>query len=582
MEDKNIIKTAKGEFTASEYQSKIFEEIHHGVKNMVITAAAGSAKTTTIENCLRFIPDGKRILYVAFNISTVNKLKHEITNRPGVEIYTFHGLGARILYENRIHGDDIDDFKYPRYLKENIMSLTKFGETASLGDMEGDYMSNIEKLINYSRYYLKMTEREISEVAEIYGITPKRDEYEVVRKCLIWGKDNHGNIDHTDLIWLPNVLNLTTRKYNYDYIFIDEAQDMTFARQGLVDKTFARGARFIAVGDKKQQINVWCGATEESLDTYTKRPNTAVFTLPISYRIPKVIEPIAQRYSPEIIARPDAPQGEIRMNVSANDARPGDLVLCRMSSNLIELYLEYIRNNMRASLKGYDAYKKEYLDLIGKFDSKRVDVHCATEDGLMPRLYRYFFESVELLGKKLNIGEDEAFRHPESVILFDKIQAIKILSGGLKTVDELKDKIGCIFTGDKEDAIVLSTIHKAKGLEAENVFILAPSLLENPVFAVHDWEITMERNLAYVAITRASKTLNFIKEDEKWFFCNFKKEKLREGIDDIRAKINYYPEEAKIDQSNISEIAPAERPMAKAAERKRKKGAMKFVNLMDI
>ena len=581
MEDKGVVKTAKGEFKASEYQSKIFEEIHHGVRNMVITAAAGSAKTTTIENCLRFIPEGKRILYVAFNVSTVDKLKSEIVDREGVEIYTFHGLGARVLRENGISVSNIDDFKYQRYLNENIMSLTRFGETASLGDMELDYMDNIALLINYSRYYLKMTEREIAEVAEIYGVVPQRDEYEVVRKCLIWGKDNLDKIDHTDLIWLPNVLNLTTRRYIYDYVFIDEAQDMTFARQGLVDKTFGRGARFIAVGDKKQQINVWCGATEESLDTYTKRPNTVIFTLPISYRIPKIIEPIAQRYSPDIIAGPDAAEGEIRHDVSANDARPGDLVLCRMSSNLVELYLEYVRNNMKAYLKGYDVYKKEYLELLDRFDSERIDLFCATENGLMPRLYKYFFEFVESLEKKLNIGEEEAFRHPESITLFDKIQAIRVLSGGLKTVEELRNKIDCIFTGDKEDAITLSTVHKAKGLEAENVFILAPSLLENPIFAVHEWERTMERNLAYVAITRASKTLNFIKEEEKGFFYNFKKDKLREGIGDIRAKINYYPDEDKIDQNT-----PATQPVkiVKQEEQKKgkkKKGGLKFGNLLD-
>lgn len=581
MEDKNVVKTAKGEFKASEYQSKIFEEIHHGVRNMVITAAAGSAKTTTIENCLRFIPEGKRILYVAFNVSTVDKLKQEIVDRPGVEIYTFHGLGARVLRENGIYGKDIDDFKYTRYIKENILSLTSYGETASLGDLEADYMTNIELLVNYSRYYLKMTEREISEVAEIYGIVPKRDEYEVVRKCLIWGKDNHENIDHTDLIWLPNVLNLTTKRFLYDYVFIDEAQDMTFARQGLVDKTFKRGARFIAVGDKKQQINVWCGATEESLDNYMKRPNTALFTLPISYRIPKIIEPIAQKYSPEIVARPDAPMGEIRRDVSANDARPGDLVLCRMSSNLVELYLQYVRNNMKAYLKGYDVYKKEYLDLINRFDSERIDIHCATDIGLMPRLYKYFFESVDSLRDKLNIDEDEAFRHPDSIILFDKIQAIKILSEGLKTVGELRDKVDCIFTGTKENAITLSTVHKAKGLEAENVFILAPSLLENPAFAVYEWERTMERNLAYVAITRASKTLNFIKEDERGFFNNFKKDKLREGIDDIRAKINYYPSGEKIDQkTTATTVLMTEEP--KETKKNKKKGGLKFANLMDI
>ena len=84
----------------------------------------------------------------------------------------------------------------------------------------------------------------------------------MVRKVLIWGEDNIESIDHTDMIWLPNILNLTTKKYLFDFIFIDEAQDTTLAHQQLVDKAFKRGCRFVAVGDPLQQINVWCGATK--------------------------------------------------------------------------------------------------------------------------------------------------------------------------------------------------------------------------------------------------------------------------------------------------------------------------------
>lgn len=583
VEDKTIIITQKGTYPASEYQQNIFEEVAHGAKNLVITASAGSAKTSTIENCLRFIPDGKKVLYVAFNKSTVDKLVKEIgKSREGLEIYTFHGLGVRILKENGIFTKDVeevDDFKYSRYLKENLLSLTDCGEVESLGELLHDYVDNINRLINYSRYYLKMTEREIGEAAEIYGIVPVRDEYSVVRKCLIWGKNNTGVIDHTDMIWLPNVLNMTTKYRQYDYIFIDEAQDMTLARQGLVDKVFRRGARFFAVGDRKQQINVWCGATEESLDNYLRRPNTIELTLPVSYRIPLKVEEIAKKYSPNITARPGAPEGIIRTDVSANDAQPGDLVLCRMSSNLIEQYLQYARDNKNAYLKGYDAYRDEYKKLVEETGAKRIDIHCATKEGMFTKLYQRFFDEAKNLMNKLNIDEDEAFSHPKSVEMLDKIQALKALSAGLDTTDELIAKINMIFTGEKENAIQMSTIHKAKGLEAENVYILAPSLLFNPQFAKTKWEIESEKNLAYVAITRASYSLNFIKEEEQGFYANLKKGKLRESLEDVKKRMGYKPltQVNKIDQTTIGNN-PSE-----TAEKgkKKKKGGLAFVNLMN-
>ena len=51
-------------FEASQYQSEIFNAIEHKTGNLVINAAAGSSKTTTIVNAIRFIPEKKKIKLV--------------------------------------------------------------------------------------------------------------------------------------------------------------------------------------------------------------------------------------------------------------------------------------------------------------------------------------------------------------------------------------------------------------------------------------------------------------------------------------------------------------------------------------
>ena len=79
------------------------------------------------------------------------------------------------------------------------------------------------------------------------------------------------------------------------------------------------------------------------------------------------------------------------------------------------------------------------------------------------------------------------------------------------------NKINIIFSDNEKDGICLSTIHKAKGLEADNVFILCESLMPSK-HARKKWEIESEQNLIYVAITRAKKTLNYI--SEKMFPAN--------------------------------------------------------------
>ena len=82
-------------------------------------------------------------------------------------------------------------------------------------------------------------------------------------------------------------------------------------------------------------------------------------------------------------------------------------------------------------------------------------------------------------------------------------------------MEEINEKIDEIFPKrDKKDGISLSTIHKAKGLEANNVFIACESLMPSKA-AKKDWEIRQEYNLMYVAYTRAKNILGFI--DEKDF-----------------------------------------------------------------
>ena len=581
MENINKIYVGEKEFTASKYQTAIFNEIEHGVGNMVITAAAGSSKTTTIENCLRFIPGNKKCLFLAFNVSTVDKLKKEIRKINNTYIMTFHGLGNRILRENEIIKEDtiIDEFKYSRYIKQHIMELAEKETLENMGIKIVSYVANIIALTNYARYYMAMRVKDIENVAKIYGIVPVADDFEIVRKVLIWGKDNIKSIDHTDMIWLPNIMNLVTRRYLFDFIFIDEAQDTTLAHQQLVDKTFKRGCRFIAVGDPRQQINVWCGATEKAIENYENRNNTKKLSLPISYRCPKIIVEAAKQYAPEIEADANAINGDIRYDVSANDARPGDMVLCRIISKLIEQYLTYLRNNKKAYLKGSDGIKETYLDLISKVNAKKIDSRCLTTNGLIPQLYKLYFERLEEVKTRLNIDEEEAYYHYEILSLYDDIEALKVLSEGLTTVDELVDKIKVIFNGDKDDAIILSTVHKAKGMEADNIFILNPSLMPSRL-ANKKWEIKAEENLMYVAITRAKKSLNYIKEEERGFFKNFlNTSDMRDEIEHIKQKINYISKTRSTDAAEAPVIYKESKPEIIKNESSKKKKGLKFCEL---
>lgn len=338
-------------------------------------------------------------------------------------------------------------------------------------------------------------------------------------------------------------------------------------------------------------INLWCGANKEAIDNFRKLPNTEDFYLPISYRCPKKIVELASNFSDNIIAAPNAIEGEIKYNVNINFAQSNDMVLCRTTAPLIKQHLSFLRNNKKSFIRGFETIKTDLLNLIDNSHSKTIDKNMLTKDGLFSRVYENMINVGEGLKKQFNLSEEEMVVHPTILTIYDNIQCLAVLSEGLNTVEELKEKINTIFNGDSNDAIQLSTIHKAKGLEADNVYILCPESLPSPIARL-DWERETERNLQYVAYTRAKKTLNFVADDNSFMWVRFKAQfspkAMKELFDKCRNTLKYNNEmdisEDVIDvtlqkRKQIRELGSNVTPI-QTITNKKQKGGLKFAKLM--
>ena len=77
----------------------------------------------------------------------------------------------------------------------------------------------------------------------------------------------------------------------------------------------------------------------------------------------------------------------------------------------------------------------------------------------------------------------------------------KSLKEELDKIQNFIEEIKKVFDGKDHGDIMLSTVHKAKGLEADNVYILATERMPHPLGN------NEENNICYVAITRAKKNL---------------------------------------------------------------------------
>ena len=506
-------KKKEPEYELSNYQLAIIDFIKNGNGNLVVEACAGAGKTYTLIKCVEEIPGDKRILLSSFNRDIANVLKKKTKDMPNVNASTLHSLGLQMLQRNFPNEElTLDEFKYKSYLNRNIKSLSSINTYELKKRDFARYMSNIEDFINFGRCYLCETIKDLEFIEDRYDIDTIADEKEVALDILEYGKHDLSLIDYTDMIWLPNVLFCKPIGMQYDWIFVDEAQDLSVCQREIILKCRKINTRMCLVGDSEQSLYAFSSADPESFKMLKQLPNTTSLPLSISYRCANKIVDFASKIVPTIEPNNDGREGEVKYNVQLDEIKDGDMVLCRNNAPLMQVYVDFIKQGKKCFIRGKDIG----LNLKNMVKRTGIDVlnKNLQEDGVFIRLYDALFDIINDIIGKYNVTYHDAV---ESAIVsnrLDMIKALEILSDDINTVDELIEKINTIFSDKKKGGISLSTIHKAKGLEADNVYIACRELMPSSR-AKKDWEIRQEYNLMYVAYTRAKNILGFI--DDKAF-----------------------------------------------------------------
>lgn len=517
------------EYKPSKYQLAIYDFVEHGLGNAVISASAGSGKTYTIIKLLDYIPKDKKVLIVAFNRDIRQEIKAKVINagHKNVQVDTFHSLGYKILNANfnrRFVNTDPNEYKYSNYISNNISQLSTIN-TFRLGKQFSQYLSNIQNLVNFGRCYLSETVEDLDKVCERYGIICIADEKEVAVKVLEWGEKCLDEIDYTDMVWVPNTLHLDSKFYKYDWIIVDECQDLNMVEKDMLFTCRRMGTRMLFFGDKAQAIYSFSGADSEAFDKLIELEDTIQLPLSISYRCPKNIVEYVHYLVPTIeYDKKNKIKGEIIENANLSDVKDGDMILCRNNAPLANIYIELLRNGIKTKILGKD-YSANLSKTIKNTKEELLNVDLNMQ-GVFSKLYDIFYDLVETTMHKQNITKEEALTSSSIIAKLDEIKVLEILSEGLTTSKELQERINDIFTDNKESGIILSTIHKSKGLESPNVYIACKSLMPSKT-AKQPWEIEQENNLIYVAYTRTKNKLGFLDETEFKQFDAYNPETIR-------------------------------------------------------
>lgn len=475
----------------SSYQKAIFEAYEETKKNIIIGATAGASKTTTLIECLKRTPPKKKVLFVAFNKSIAEELKTKVPSF--VECSTLHSKGLKVLFSN---------FRVKMKLEENKtfkMGL-KILDTSELKPKESiRYLFELQTIwdqlrMKVSKDYvidipficiekdIEFRDRILEDIHCIESEWKKR-----VKKI----QRGEFEMDFTDMLYLPNLLISPEDFPKYDVVFLDEAQDLCFLQRNLVLSMISSRGRLISVGDKNQSIYSFMSADLDVYDSIVERPNTLNLPLSISYRCSKAVVKEAQKVFPESIeAWSEAKEGSV-LPGELDTAEIGDFVLCRNNKPLVETFIHLLKLKKPAVIKGKDIGENLLLILDKIAESKDLD---------------------SLLEQKLadlqqkGIPPHIAVNTDTYITLEEKVSILKVLFKEWPTVEELTSQMGRIFSEDIKGKVILSTIHKSKGLEADNVYFLNQELIPSDRAKTEKAKYA-EECLRFVAITRARKNL---------------------------------------------------------------------------
>lgn len=484
------------DFKPSERQNAIFQWIEDHQEsggNLVIQAGAGCGKSSTEFQAMLRCPKDKDIIYLAFNKHIEVDFKNRLNGKgyDNITVQTFHAYGLsnlRGVYKRvQVNADRVQD------LLKNIISYN-----------QKHLIPIIQRFISLCKAYMfEPTHESIGLLADQFGIELNGDLDDIVYAVgYIMGiSQDNGVIDFDDMIYLPVHKGIKVKQF--DIVFIDECQDLNPSQIELAFKAVKPGGMIIAVGDKFQSIYAWRGADSNALDNIINRLNADILPLDITYRCPQIVVDLVNTKFPNI----PFVCGNDKIGAISNltplqfekTVQDGDMILCRTNAPMVNYCYSLIRMGKKAVMRGRD---------IGKSLNQLIYKMKITTDDINDLIVKLSDYKTNECYKLENAG-----KMSQSQSLEDKVETILALSDNTVSIRELLTKINTIFSDDI-GGIMFSSIHKAKGLESQNIYILKPELLPHPkaLKSGKDWMIQQEYNCEYVAITRSLDNLFYINE----------------------------------------------------------------------
>lgn len=470
--------------TPTPEQLAIVEAVRNTQDNILISALAGAAKTSTLILIAQALPTTP-LLCLAFN----KKIADEMTERlPGnCTAMTLNSLGHRAWADALGKRLTLNTKKTYEIVSEIIGRLPQSSKDAAY-----DRMADLMRAVDGGKtagwipdgHYTSISKSLMTddEFEAWLDDAPTDLEWNIIHEATLTSLKLalDGNIDFNDQILMPTLFKNASFPV-YPHVLVDEAQDLSNLNHEMLRKLAKK--RLTAVGDECQGIYGFRGAHQNSMALLEQRFNMRRMILSISFRCPISVVKAAQWRAPHMRWPEWAVEGTVTSlpKWTAADIPERAAIICRNNAPLFRMALRLLKLGKYPQIVGNDVGKNllKIMRKFGKSSMPQAEVLAAIDAWKIDKLKRT--------------------RSPGSIN--DQADCFTIFA---QAGDNLGDALAYaehIF--NSQGPILLMTGHKSKGLEFDHVFFLDQEILRLD-------DEGQDKNLKYVIQTRAKQTLTYV------------------------------------------------------------------------
>ena len=499
----------------NEQQQAVFDNVMYnlnqqrGKTTITVDADAGVGKTyvaaATVKGALSL---GYHVAAIAFTNLNADEFAARVNDNRAV-ILTSHKLGMRQFPNGRVNVTD------------TVLDLYFKGQ--GVKNIKGAF-----RLLSLAKANLLTAAEQLHETVDRWQLKKiSTNDIGVVHNALQMFNPKTPHVD--DLIYYPSVKGWA--KDQFDLIVVDEYQDQTPALLKMLDNLLSPNGVLLCVGDRKQAIFGFRGAYFQDI------PNAVNYPITITYRHGQgICSFVNGEFGTNTSSGIDRVSTVNYVNEVVHDVE--GMVVSRTNAALVPIAIKAIAQGQAVYLTNKYLLEKMLMLLLSVSHNETCP-NCQNELVVRKRVKGWgdpYFLACGAWPKGCKKGH--------AVFTWDKLPANEVLTTVKATllnnredaddagdVDRIDDEIAVFewlltnySVGDayaqllkvsqSTGGMMLTTCHRAKGLEATNVYVLEKTFKDALNRAIDDdnpEQVKQEHNLRYVAYTRAKDNLYLVK-----------------------------------------------------------------------